>query len=65
MGDPQDDVAEIYNGRWEDVLDRRGCKALLQAKIRVFGAFINNSNNEFVPWRKRRRAWDIHKSGWA
>jgi hypothetical protein len=37
----------------------------LHSKIKVFGAFIDARNNEFVPSRKRHRAWDIHRSGWA
>lgn len=62
---PQDDTAEIRNNRWEVVSDRRGRKAPRYTKIKVFGAFIDNRSNEFVPWRKRHRSWDIHKSGWA
>jgi len=62
---PQDDAAEICNGRWEHVLDQRGRKAPRHTKIKVLGAFLDNRRNEFVPARKRRRAWDIHEAGWA
>jgi len=62
---PQDDVAEILNGRWEMASDIRGRKAPILAKIKIFGAFLNERNDEFISWRKRHRAWEIHESGWA
>ena len=62
---PQNDVAEILNGRWERVSDIRGRKAPRLAKIKIFGAFLNERNDEFISWRKRHRAWEIHESGWA
>lgn len=67
-GNPTDDTAEIMNGRWElaDIPNaRRGRKAPLLSKIRVFGAFLNECNDEIVPARKRHRASDINAGGWS
>ena len=62
---PQDIVAEIRNGRWESATDVRGRKAPLLSKIKIFGAFLNERHDEFISWRKRHRAWEIHESGWS
>ncbi len=67
-GPHTDTVPEILNGRWE--LGQAGpqCdgrKAPRFTKIRVFGGFLDDRNNEFVPCRKRHRAKDIHLWGWS
>jgi len=65
---PQDDVAEILNDRWEkdtNVNARYGRKAPYLTKIRIFGAFLNDLYDEFIPTKKRFRANEIHKVGWS
>lgn len=65
---PQDDVAEILNGRWElkpGVKARYGRKAPYYTKLRVLGAFVNESGAEYVTTQKRHRARDIHEFGWS
>ena len=65
---PQDSAAEILNGRWErtdSANARKGRKAPLHSKIRLFGAFLSGYGDEFVPARKCRREFDISESGWA
>lgn len=63
-----DETPEILNGRWEIgelELGRYGRRAPVLTKIRIFGAFLDDRNNEFIPWRKRHRARDIHLCGWS
>jgi hypothetical protein len=67
-GSPQDDKAEILNGRWEheDCPNARsGRKAPRGSKLKIFGAFLDDRHNEFVPERKRHRAVHIHRWGWS
>jgi hypothetical protein len=64
----QDDPADIVNGRWElsTVPDaRNGRKAPFLTKIRVIGGFVSPTAEEYVPYRKRRRAQDIYEIGWS
>ncbi len=65
---PTDDMPEILNDRW-DIDDsphaRRGRKAPYLSKLRVYGAFLNKGEEEFVPPRKICRAQDINKYGWT
>ncbi|MEW9580594.1 hypothetical protein [Paraburkholderia sp. DGU8] len=67
-GNPTDATLEIQNGRWE-VADspngHRGRKAPFLSKLRVFGAFLNERYDEFVPGRKRHRARDLNECGWS
>jgi hypothetical protein len=65
---PNDDVAEISNGRWECDPDTNalwGRKAPYFTKLRVFGAFLNANYDEVVPERKRHRAKHLFQRGWA
>lgn len=65
---PSNDQAEIINGRWNtsnQPNSRYGRKAPLHSKIRLFGAFLNNRGDEFIPARKRHRDQHIHDEGWA
>ena len=64
-GSPQDKVAEILNGRWENYRPHPyyGRKAPYLTKIRIFGAFLNERGEEFDP--KPNRAQEIHDSGWT
>jgi len=67
-GCPTDAHADIVNGRWEYGESGPQCsgrKAPLLTKIRVFGAFVDDRNNEFVPARKRHRARDLYMWGWS
>ena len=67
-GNPTDTLPEILNGRWERDESGPQCsgrKAPRLTKVRVFGAFLDDRNNEFVPCRKRHRARDIHLWGWS
>jgi hypothetical protein len=67
-GHQSDSAPEIINGRWEcgdSGAKRNGRKAPCLTKIRIFGAFLDGSHNEFIPWRKRHRANDIHCWGWS
>lgn len=67
-GNPRDSCADIINGRWEhgeSGLQCSGRNAPRLTKIRVFGAFLDDRNNEFIPCRKRHRAQDIHLFGWS
>lgn len=66
--DQSDERAEILNGRWELASEpnaKRGRKAPYLTKIRIFGAFVNERLDEFVPARKRHRARQIHEFGWS
>jgi hypothetical protein len=65
---PQDDIPEIKNGRWENSDEpyaTYGRKAPSLTKLRVFGAFINGSGDEIIPFDKRHRARTIHEVGWS
>ena len=67
-GNPQDDMPEILNGRWENencANGRSGRKAPRNSKLKVFGAFLNSRHDEFIPGRKRHRANHIHQWGWS
>ncbi|MFC6674079.1 hypothetical protein [Marinobacterium aestuariivivens] len=67
-GNPTDFCADIINGRWEHGDSGPQCsgrKAPQLTKIRIFGAFLDDRNNEFIPRRKRNRAQDIHSFGWS
>jgi hypothetical protein len=62
------DTAEILNGRWEKASDSRalqGRKAPYLTKIKIFGAFLNERYDEFIPNRKRYRAKEIYDFGWS
>jgi hypothetical protein len=62
------DPIEISNGRWElgaSTYAKWGRAAPYLNKIRLFGAFLNDRCDEFVPTRKRHRAWEICESGWS
>lgn len=66
--DPQDDTAEILNGRWErrdNPNARRGRKAPYLTKLRIFGAFLKANGDEFIAARKRLRAQQISSDGWS
>ena len=60
--------AEILNGRWE-TSDRPyaayGRSAPYLTKVRIFGAFINERGDEFIPHSKRHRANELHECGWS
>ncbi len=65
---PSNDQAEIINGRLDISSQPNtsfGRKAPLHSKIRLFGAFINNRGDEFIPTRKRHRAQHLHDEGWS
>jgi hypothetical protein len=62
------EASEILNARWERESDRRaiwGRKAPYLTKIKIFGAFLNDRNDELVPARKRHRAQEIQRFGWS
>src|SRR5207245_11569499 len=60
---PQDNIAEILNGRWET--SPCGRKAASYTKIRVFGGFLDQAGNEYVPRGKDHRPEDIRHKGWS
>jgi hypothetical protein len=65
---PPAGLTEIRNGRWEVGVCQNalwGRTAPYLTMIRLFGAFLNDELDEFIPSRKRRRAWDIHERGWS
>jgi hypothetical protein len=65
---PQGEAAEVLNGRWEcgaEVKATYGRMAPALTKLRVFGAFLDEAGNEFIPWRKRNRAAEIYQYGWS
>ncbi len=65
---PQEDTAEILNGRWDRTTKSKakcGGKAPYLKKIRIFGAFLNKQYDEFIPGQKRYRAEEIHEFGWS
>lgn len=51
----------INNSRW----DGWGCQAPSLTRIRVFGAFVNEKNQEWVADHKRNRATQIWGNGWS
>jgi hypothetical protein len=60
--------AEIINGRWELstlATARDGRMAPALTKLKVMGAFLSNDGDEFIPYRKRRRHFEIHETGWS
>jgi len=65
---PQDTSPEIINGRWDlgqNILSEWGNQAPRFTKIRIFGAFLDNRNNEFIPDSKRNRSREINMYGWS
>ena len=65
---PKNDQPEILNGRWDMGKQPNaliGRKAPLHSKLRVFGAFLNNRRDEFIPVRKWNRHIQIHEEGWS
>ncbi len=59
---------EILNNRWElgsDLKARWGRRAPYLTKLKVFGAFLDNSKNEFIPSIKRFCAHEISEFGWS
>jgi len=65
---PQDAAAEILNGRWEhrpDAKARYGRKAPYLERLRIIGAFVDSSGNEYVTTQKRDRAQQIYDFGWS
>jgi len=65
---PHDLTPEIRNGRW-DKLDhlyaKWGSKAPYLTKLRVFGAFVSEHGDEFIPHDKRDRHTQIFHQGWS
>lgn len=65
---PQDNTAEIINDRWDKTTDSKakcGRKAPYLTKVRIFGAFLNEQYDEFIPEEKRYRAEQINEFGWS
>ena len=61
-------LPEIRNGRWETATGQKaewGRKAPYLSKLRVMGAFLDESYNELVPHDKRFRAEEIYRFGWS
>jgi hypothetical protein len=59
---------EIINGRWEcdaHTHAQWGRQTPLFKKIRFFGAFLDDSGNEYVALHKQCRAEEIHARGWS
>ena len=61
---------DIWNDRWEfpfhtSSLGKWGRTAPRHTKLRVFGGFLNERHDEFIPGPKRRRANDIFECGWS
>ena len=64
----QDALPEILNDRWElsDYYKATwGRQAPHLTKLRVFGAFLDEQGNEFIPNEKRFRAQEISAFGWS
>jgi hypothetical protein len=60
--------SEIFNDRWElsdHYKAKWGRRAPRFRKLKVFGAFLDQHRNEFVPNDKRFRAEEISAFGWA
>jgi hypothetical protein len=65
---PQDDIAEILNGRWEcgdTAASRIGRKAPFLNQLRVLGAFVNEADEQYVATRKCTRPQQIYECGWS
>ena len=65
---PQDCTPEILNGRWElgsDPASRSCRKAPFLNQLRILGAFVSETGEEYVAKRKRTRAQQIHEHGWS
>ena len=63
---PQDDSAEILNGRWERAENSRfGRKAPYLQRLRVMGGFVNQAGGHHVVKRKVNRTQEIHDLGWS
>ena len=65
---PKDDESEILSKRWEVSSapnSRFGKRAPFLTKLRVMGAFVNATGQEYVATRKRSRAKEIHDFGWS
>jgi hypothetical protein len=63
---PQDDSAEIFNGRWEKTQSSRfGRKAPYLEKLRLMGGFVGQSGMDYLVNRKINRAQEIHDLGWS
>jgi hypothetical protein len=65
-----DGPTDIRNDRWEcpvpsSSMGKWGRTAPRHTKLRVFGAFLNERHDEFIPAPKRRRANDIFQCGWS
>ena len=59
---------EIANGRWElenHTHAKWGRQAPRFRKLRIFGGFVNYSNDEYVAPHKVHRANDIWRRGWS
>jgi len=59
---------EILNGRWEVTEHYKakwGRQAPRLTKLRVFGAFLDEPGNEFIPRDKQFRAEEIFAYGWS
>jgi len=65
---PKDDKPEILNGRWNlsrEANAKYGQKAPRFTKLRVYGGFLNEQRDEWIPMRKRHRAQQIRDLGWS
>ena len=63
---PQDDLAEILNGRWETAPNSRfGRKAPYLEKLKVIGGFVNQAGGQYVAKHKVNRAQEIYDVGWS
>lgn len=65
---PSSPTTDIYNDRWEiapEVPAADGRMAPYLTQVRIFGAFVDDRNNEFIPAQKRTRAEQIHRFGWS
>jgi hypothetical protein len=65
---PRDEIPDFLNGRWENGTEakaRWGRKAPRFTKLRMLGAFVNQSGSEYVTIQKRKRAQHIHDFGWS
>jgi hypothetical protein len=57
---------EIINRRWEHCeRPKWGSQAPYLTKLRIFGAFIDERNNVFLPQDKRFRGDDLYRCGWS
>lgn len=60
-------TALISNGRWERSIYNHGAGRYGPhlSKLVVFGAFVNDAGDEWIPSRKVHRAMHLHEHGWA